>query len=145
MRGRGRKLVAIQTKTQCLKSNTWSTPPTQDVWSLPSRNASTQRDGSLQRQDGGRHFLLSCSCPAASWHKLGLLQSDPLSSMQTARLCCWHQCVSVWIATSFRPRPRMIIDQCLHAQPPVPAAPAHIAASLRASACLQGFLKSSVL
>ena len=34
--------------------------------SRPSRNASTQRDGSLQRQDGGRHFLLSCSRPAAT-------------------------------------------------------------------------------
>ena len=34
MRGRGRKLVAIQTEARCLKSNTWSTPPTQDA--LPS-------------------------------------------------------------------------------------------------------------
>ena len=34
--------------------------------SRPSRNASAQRDGSLQRQDGVRHFLLSCSRPAAT-------------------------------------------------------------------------------
>jgi len=31
----------------------------------PSQNASTQRDGSLQRPDRCRHFLLLRSCPAA--------------------------------------------------------------------------------
>ena len=34
--------------------------------SRPSRNASAQRDGSLQREDGVRHCLLSCSRPAAT-------------------------------------------------------------------------------
>ena len=33
--------------------------------------------------------------------------ADTLPARQTARLCSWHACVSVWIATSFRPRPRM--------------------------------------
>ncbi len=59
--------------------------------SRPSRNASTHHDGSMQRQDVGRHFLLSCSRPAAT-RELGLLQSDALPSMQTTRLCCWHEC-----------------------------------------------------
>jgi len=34
--------------------------------SRPSRNASAHRDGSLQRQDGVRHFLLSCAVLASS-------------------------------------------------------------------------------
>jgi len=30
-----------------------------------------------------------------------------LPARQTARLCSWHACASVWIATSFRQRPRI--------------------------------------
>jgi hypothetical protein len=30
-----------------------------------------------------------------------------LPERQTARLCSWHACASVWIATSFRQRPRI--------------------------------------
>ena len=33
--------------------------------------------------------------------------ADALPARQTTRLCCWHACASVWIATSFRPSPRM--------------------------------------
>ena len=42
----------------------------------PSRNASTQSDGSLERPDRGRHFVLSRSRPAATWRELYLLQSS---------------------------------------------------------------------
>jgi hypothetical protein len=37
----------------------------------PSRNASTQRDGLLERPDLGRHFVLSRWRPAAPWRELG--------------------------------------------------------------------------
>ena len=39
----------------------------------PHRDASAQRDGSLQRPGHGRHFQLSRSRPAAPWRELGRL------------------------------------------------------------------------
>ena len=36
-----------------------------------SRNASTKRDGLLERPDRGRHFVLSRWRPAAPWRELG--------------------------------------------------------------------------
>jgi hypothetical protein len=41
-----------------------------------SRNASKQRDSSLQRPDRGQLFLLSRLRPAAPWLELGLLQTS---------------------------------------------------------------------
>jgi hypothetical protein len=107
MRGRGRKLVAIQTEARCLKSNTWSTSRSQGDCSRPS---------SCHVAAGREHDRKPCQtrsyiCNEMSHaFRLGRLRhsvADALTAWQTDRLCCWHACVSVWISTSFRLLPHI--------------------------------------
>jgi len=51
-------------------------------------------------------FATSC-CTHSDLGGCADSDADALPARQTTRLCCWHACASVWIATSFRPRPRM--------------------------------------
>ena len=51
-------------------------------------------------------FATSC-CTHSDLGGCADSDADALPARQTTRLCCWHACASVWIATSFRPHPRM--------------------------------------
>ena len=99
MRGLGRKLVAIQTEARCLKSNTWSTPPSRDDCSRPSsRHVAAGRKHALFSLQGA--VALRARIPtwaAAPRHYQRGRQQDFVPGTRA----------SVWIATSFRPHPRM--------------------------------------
>ena len=64
-------------------------------------------DASTIARNVGRDLIFATSCRTHS-DLGGCADSipDALPARQTTRLCCWHACASVWIATSFRPRPR---------------------------------------
>ena len=68
-------------------------------------------DASTIARNAGHHLLFAASRHAEHSHSdLGGCAdcvADTLLALQTARLCSWHACGSVWIATSFRQRPRM--------------------------------------
>ncbi len=64
-------------------------------------------DVSTIARNVGRHLVFAASRRAEHSHSdLGDCAegvADALPARQTARLCSWHACASVWIATSFRP------------------------------------------
>jgi hypothetical protein len=60
----------------------------------------------------GRDLVFAASCRAAYSHSDfacadGAADALPARQPETTRLRCWHTRASVWIATSFRSRPRM--------------------------------------
>ena len=110
MRGLGRKLVAIQTEARCLKSNTCRLPP-RGTTAADLASVMLLLDASTIARNIGRHLVFAASRSAEHSHSdlVGCADgiADALPARQTARLCSWHACASVWIATSFRLRPRM--------------------------------------
>ena len=68
-------------------------------------------DASTIARNVGRHLVFAASRSAEHSHSdlVGCADgiADALPAQQTARLCSWHVCASVWIATNFRLRPRM--------------------------------------
>ena len=68
-------------------------------------------DASTIARNVGLHLLFTSSRHAEHSHSdLGGCAdgvADTLPALQTARLCSWYACASVWITTSFRPRPRI--------------------------------------
>ncbi len=100
-----------ETEARCLKSNTWSTPPSQGDCSRPGSchvAVMLLLDASTIARNVGHDLIFATSCRTHS--DLGGCAdsvADALPARQNTRLCCWHACASVWIATSFRPRPRM--------------------------------------
>ena len=71
------------------------------AYSCPSRNASTPRDGFLERPDRGPHFVLSRWRPAAPWRELGGGADQALDR---------HPCVA---HRGRKPREKMKIGQTL--------------------------------
>jgi len=116
----GKKRVDQAFVCEGLDENSWQSRPRHAVLSpapgrLPPRGtiaADLARvmlllDASTIAKNVGRRLLFTGSRRAARSHSdLGGC-ATALPAWQTARLCAWHACASVWIATSFRPRPRI--------------------------------------
>jgi hypothetical protein len=106
MQGRGRKLVAIQTQSRaCQQEAVRSAARTERLQRRrcrrPSRNASSQRDGSLQRPDCGRNFVLLHSRQQTSrtGRELGLQSwgGCPFKAF------CFRNCKCTYGAAKYRP------------------------------------------
>ena len=71
------------------------------AYSCPSRNASTPRDGFLERPDRGPQFVLSRWRPAAPWRELGgvsVYDDHPFIVLTETKFSL--RCIPVWVRYS---------------------------------------------
>jgi hypothetical protein len=84
-------------------------PPRETAADLP--RVMLLLDVSTMARNVGHHLVFAASRDDEHAHSdlVGCADcvTDALQARQTARFCSWHACASVWIATSFRPHPRM--------------------------------------
>ena len=116
----GKKRVDQACVCEGLDENSWQSRPRHAVLSptpgrLPPRGTTAAdlarvmllQDASTIARNVRHHLLFAAEHSHSDLGGCANGVADTLPARQTARLCSWHACVSVWIATSFRPRPRM--------------------------------------